>query len=217
MGTTPSTEETKKRSALEVTNLTTEDISQEEEEEGGGGEEEEENQKISGKLLLKNCQIWKWEDEGQEGRGGGRGRGESSSSLKITGKVVSIPYLAIDYFGRIISLEDGNPGSPRGPRKVKDSKGLSSNSSNRINIDEELFERVIDVSNHLLLPGLIDSHIHVMITGESSYYLDLRDCSSIEQLKQTLQQHTENNPQLPWIIGINWDQVIIILILLFFF
>lgn len=74
---------------------------------------------------------------------------------------------------------------------------------------EESFRKVIDAKNQLVIPGLHDAHIHVCMTGESNYFLDLKDCKSIDELIETLSVHSLQYPKatLPWIQGINWDQV----------
>lgn len=46
-----------------------------------------------------------------------------------------------------------------------------------------------------------------MLTGESAYYLDLQGCNSIRQLQQLLCAHMRAHPELPWVVGVNWDQV----------
>ena len=72
---------------------------------------------------------------------------------------------------------------------------------------ESNYSACIDAHGRLVLPGLIDSHIHVSMTGESIHFLDLKDCFSIEQLVDALQLHISNHGDLSWIIGVNWDQV----------
>jgi predicted amidohydrolase YtcJ len=64
----------------------------------------------------------------------------------------------------------------------------------------------------MILPGLMDSHIHVALTGESAHYVDLSDCTSIDAMKTALAVHAKKHPGLPWIIGVNWDQVSIVLL-----
>lgn len=45
-----------------------------------------------------------------------------------------------------------------------------------------------------------------MMTGESRYYLNLSDASSIEHMQQAIQKHRQLHSDLPWLIGVNWDQ-----------
>lgn len=65
---------------------------------------------------------------------------------------------------------------------------------------------VINAQGNLLIPGLSDAHIHVEMTGESQYFVDLSTCNSIAELKSSLQSHINNHSDLPWIQGVNWDQ-----------
>ena len=43
----------------------------------------------------------------------------------------------------------------------------------------------------------VDSHIHVKDTGQSAYFLDLRDCCSIEDLQSATTTHLEKCPLFP--------------------
>ena len=74
---------------------------------------------------------------------------------------------------------------------------------------EERFLQVIDAKDQLVIPGLHDAHIHVCMTGESNYFLNLKHCKSIDEVIENLSAHSSKYPEstLPWIQGINWDQV----------
>ena len=67
-------------------------------------------------------------------------------------------------------------------------------------------EECLDAMGKLVIPGLHDGHIHVEMVGESSYFVNLKDCDSIAALQSKLSSHAEKNVDLPWIIGVNWDQ-----------
>ena len=68
------------------------------------------------------------------------------------------------------------------------------------------YDVIINGNQQLVLPGLIDSHIHISLLGESQYYVDLSDCYSIDMMSKKLCMHNEMYPHLSWIIGVNWDQ-----------
>lgn len=70
------------------------------------------------------------------------------------------------------------------------------------------FGETIDAKGQLLLPGLNDSHVHVSMIGESQYFLNLSGCTSILMMKELLQKHCSEYPDIENIIGVNWDQEI---------
>lgn len=92
---------------------------------------------------------------------------------------------------------------------ITDSMSNSVDSEERQPPSEESFGTVIDVKHQLVIPGLNDAHIHVAMTGESNYFLNLKGCGSVEKLIKNLSEHSARFPKsvLPWISGINWDQV----------
>ena len=63
-------------------------------------------------------------------------------------------------------------------------------------MEEQAYDTCIDAAGRLLLPGLIDAHIHVSMTGESIHFVDLKECRSIEQLVQTVEQHIQKHGEL---------------------
>lgn len=65
---------------------------------------------------------------------------------------------------------------------------------------------IIDAKGKLIIPGLNDSHIHINMLGESSYFVNLGKCESIYDLKEVLRSHHRMHPELQFIIGVNWDQ-----------
>lgn len=89
---------------------------------------------------------------------------------------------------------------------IKDGKIIQIESDSNLNLDLKAFDTVVNGNGCLLLPGLIDAHIHVALTGESQYFLDLSSCDSIEQLKMSLFNHSRQHPDLVNIQGVNWDQ-----------
>jgi predicted amidohydrolase YtcJ len=42
--------------------------------------------------------------------------------------------------------------------------------------------------------------------GESQHYVNLNDCESIDNLKEKVREAFLAEPELPFIIGFNWDQ-----------
>lgn len=64
----------------------------------------------------------------------------------------------------------------------------------------------LDGKGRVLLPGLIDAHLHVMGLGLAALTLDLSDTTSLDQALAKIAAFARDNPQRPWIIGRGWNQ-----------
>lgn len=64
----------------------------------------------------------------------------------------------------------------------------------------------VDGKGRVMIPGLIDAHLHVMGLGLSALTLDLQDTTSLEEALAKIGQFARDNPQRPWIIGRGWNQ-----------
>ena len=67
-------------------------------------------------------------------------------------------------------------------------------------------ERVIDLQGATVLPGLVDSHMHLQSTALTRMGLDLRGLRSIEELKELVEAKARSLGEGRWIIGRGWDQ-----------
>ncbi|MFQ3236295.1 MAG: putative amidohydrolase YtcJ [Paraglaciecola sp.] len=66
----------------------------------------------------------------------------------------------------------------------------------------------IDGENKVMLPGLIDAHGHIMGLGETLLQVDVRDIPSAQKTAQKVRDYAQKNPQLDWITGRGWNQVL---------
>lgn len=64
----------------------------------------------------------------------------------------------------------------------------------------------IDGKGRTLMPGFIDSHLHVMALGFGALTLDLSDTSSLEEALAAIRAFAAENPTRPWILGRGWNQ-----------
>lgn len=71
--------------------------------------------------------------------------------------------------------------------------------------EEEPVDTEVDLRGLLVLPGFIDSHLHVYGTGKRLSFCDLREIKSIAELIQKKEQWLEKNTS-GVIIGYNWNQ-----------
>lgn len=64
----------------------------------------------------------------------------------------------------------------------------------------------IDGEGRVMLPGMIDSHVHVMGIGFGQLILDLSGTNSLEEALQAISDFADANPGRPWILGRGWNQ-----------
>ena len=64
----------------------------------------------------------------------------------------------------------------------------------------------IDAEGKVMIPGLIDSHLHVMGIGFGALSLDLSDTNSLEEAQAKIARYVNENPERRWIIGRGWNQ-----------
>ncbi len=64
----------------------------------------------------------------------------------------------------------------------------------------------VDAKGQVMLPGMIDAHVHVMDIGFAALTLDLSDTTSLEGALAKIKQFAQDNPGRPWILGRGWNQ-----------
>lgn len=64
----------------------------------------------------------------------------------------------------------------------------------------------IDGKGRVMLPGMIDAHVHVMGIGFGELLLDLSDTNSLEEALARIKAFAKENPGRPWILGRGWNQ-----------
>jgi predicted amidohydrolase YtcJ len=67
-------------------------------------------------------------------------------------------------------------------------------------------QNIIDAQGRAVVPGLIDSHAHVMGLGQSLTELNLYGTTSAQQIAEMVAQRVKNAKPGEWIRGRGWDQ-----------
>ncbi|UIP08234.1 amidohydrolase [Erythrobacter sp. SDW2] len=65
-----------------------------------------------------------------------------------------------------------------------------------------------DGQGRVVIPGLIDAHLHIMGLGIGALTLDLSQTRSLEEAQKAIKDFAEANPGRQWIIGRGWNQEI---------
>ena len=64
----------------------------------------------------------------------------------------------------------------------------------------------LDGEGKVMVPGMIDAHVHVMDIGFAALTLDLSATTSLEDALAKIKAFAEENPGRPWILGRGWNQ-----------
>ena len=64
----------------------------------------------------------------------------------------------------------------------------------------------VDGKGAVVIPGLIDSHLHIMELGFGALTLDLTDTRSLAEAQAKIREYAAKYPDRKWIIGRGWNQ-----------
>lgn len=64
--------------------------------------------------------------------------------------------------------------------------------------------KIVDVAGKMILPGLIDSHVHPIWGGEGFMQVNLKAANNMAELQQLLINFRDQNPNLKYISGGGW-------------
>ena len=69
---------------------------------------------------------------------------------------------------------------------------------------KKLKPRVIELRGRRVLPGIIDSHIHIVGGGLQLARVDLNPARTKQQTYDLIKKYATEHPQVPWILGRGW-------------
>ncbi|MBC7130880.1 amidohydrolase family protein, partial [Candidatus Bathyarchaeota archaeon] len=65
---------------------------------------------------------------------------------------------------------------------------------------------IIDLKGKTVVPGFIDTHVHLTDFGKILAWLDLSDAKSIEDIKAKVKARCKGAPKARWILGRGWHE-----------
>ncbi|PFK43850.1 amidohydrolase [Bacillus cereus] len=66
--------------------------------------------------------------------------------------------------------------------------------------------KLYDLEGKTIIPGLVDSHMHLIGHGERLLRLDLSNCASYSEVLTLVKKRVEEAPKGSWIIGEGWNE-----------
>lgn len=64
----------------------------------------------------------------------------------------------------------------------------------------------VNLKGKMMLPGLVDSHMHIIQHGEKLLRLDLSQMKSADEVKEALKNRTANLSEGEWLVGEGWNE-----------
>lgn len=110
--------------------------------------------------------------------------------------------------GNIITM---NPKKPKAQAvAIMEGKIAAVGTNSQIQKLADKTTKIIDLKGKTVVPGLIDTHVHVLGFGASltirERALNLRGVTSIKEMQQKLLEQVKKTPEEKWIQGGGWDQ-----------
>lgn len=66
--------------------------------------------------------------------------------------------------------------------------------------------KILDLQRKTIIPGFIDTHIHVADFGRTLAWLDLKEVDSIKKLQDIVEKRAKETLKDRWILGSGWNQ-----------
>jgi hypothetical protein len=66
--------------------------------------------------------------------------------------------------------------------------------------------KIIHLDWRTVVPGFIDTHVHVADFGKFLLWIDLTAADSIKQMQNLLKKHLKKTPAGKWVLGRGWDE-----------
>ncbi len=79
-------------------------------------------------------------------------------------------------------------------------------SNNEISKQISNSTQVLDLNGRTVVPGFIDTHIHVADFGRTLQWIDLKQANSIKALRAIVKNKADRIAQGKWILGSGWNQ-----------
>jgi len=100
-----------------------------------------------------------------------------------------------------------NPSQPRAQAvAVRNSKILKVGANNEITEFIGENTKVIRLKGKTVLPGFIDTHIHVADFGRFLLWMDLSEARSTEEMRRQLGERLQETPKGKWVVGRGWNE-----------
>jgi len=104
--------------------------------------------------------------------------------------------------GRIYTVNSRQPWAEA--LAIRDGKVVAVGSEKEIDAYRGLGTRVIDAGGRLVLPGIVDTHVHFMGGAIALQQIHLDDATTVAEIQKRVKSYAAAHPDAPWILGRGW-------------
>jgi len=105
--------------------------------------------------------------------------------------------------GNIITLDSSTPRAEALLTQGESIIGVGTSDEIHAMCDEST--KIINLEGKTVLPGFVDCHVHLPSTGALLTQLNLKEATSIDEIKEKIKEEAQNKASGEWIIGRGWD------------
>jgi predicted amidohydrolase YtcJ len=111
-----------------------------------------------------------------------------------------------------LALVDGNILTMNPARSRAEAIAIKEDRIVKVGSNDDIYQvigkstKTVRLSGNTVVPGFIDTHIHVADFGKFLAWVDLRCVKSIKEMQKSIKERVRKTPVGKWIIGRGWDQ-----------
>ena len=64
--------------------------------------------------------------------------------------------------------------------------------------------KIIDAKKHMVLPGFVDAHVHILAGASQLEQVSLNDAKTLDDLQKLVKDYAAAHPEKKWIQGMGW-------------
>ncbi|MCK4258034.1 MAG: amidohydrolase [Halanaerobiales bacterium] len=102
------------------------------------------------------------------------------------------------YNGRVLTINSDN--------SIADFLEIDGERISQVGVCESKRNNGINLQGKSLLPGMIDTHMHLLNYGLVLQAVNLRECDSVEEIAVRVRERVETEERGNWIFGRGWDE-----------
>jgi predicted amidohydrolase YtcJ len=111
-----------------------------------------------------------------------------------------------------LALTDGNiltvnPSQPHAEAvAIKNDRILHVGTNEEVKLYVRKDTKIVNLEGKTVVPGFIDTHIHVADFGKFLTWVELKDATSIHEVQERVRKRAQKIPEDRWIIGHGWNK-----------